>query len=98
MITVTNLNKSLTIKGHANSDVKGHDIVCAGVSSLVCTTINALEGFNKSEISYKNDELVINIKHKVSKEDKTRLDMLILGLRLISKKYSKHIKIKEKKI
>ncbi len=98
MIIVTISNKYISIKGHANADIKGKDIVCAGVSSLVCTTINSLEGFNKKEITYKNDELEINIKHKVNNEDKTRIDMLILGLRLISKKYPKHIKLKEKKI
>ena len=32
----------ITISGHANYDDKGKDIVCASVSSIVITTINAI--------------------------------------------------------
>ena len=39
MIKVNIEDKLITIKGHANYDDKGKDIVCASVSSIVITTL-----------------------------------------------------------
>lgn len=98
MINVIKSKHSIEVKGHADFAPKGSDIVCAAVSSLVTTTLNNLDGFTKSEIKVKNGEVTIDIKHKVSKDDQIRLDMLMSGLKLIAKKYPKHVKIKEKKL
>ncbi|MCQ2792610.1 MAG: ribosomal-processing cysteine protease Prp [Bacilli bacterium] len=98
MIEVSYSKRKIEIKGHANYAPKGNDIVCAAVSSLLTTAINSLKGFKKSEIRIKGGEATIDIKHKVDRDDQTRLEMLITGLKLISKKYPKYIKIKEKKL
>ena len=42
MIKVEIENNKIEIKGHANYDDYGKDIVCASVSSIVITTINAI--------------------------------------------------------
>ena len=97
MIEVTYSNNRISIKGHADSEVKGKDLVCAAVSSLIISVTNSLTGFNKNEIRSKSGEVTINSKHKISKEDQIRLEVLLNGLKLIAKKYPKYIKIKKEK-
>jgi len=55
----------ILIKGHALYDDYGKDIVCAAVSSIVITTVNAIESIDDKAISY--DEKVFII--KVLKQD-----------------------------
>ena len=55
----------ILIKGHALYDDYGKDIVCAAVSSIVITTVNAIESIDNKAISY--DEKVFII--KVLKQD-----------------------------
>ena len=52
---ITNIN----IIGHAGYSVSGKDIVCAAVSSIVITTINALLKLDKDSVSYKNSLEII---------------------------------------
>ena len=42
MIKVNIKNNEITVSGHANYDDYGKDIVCASVSSLVISTVNAI--------------------------------------------------------
>ena len=50
----------ILIKGHALYDDYGKDIVCASVSSIVITTVNAIDSIDNEAISY--DEKVFLIK------------------------------------
>ena len=43
--------KEVLIKGHALYDDYGKDIVCAAVSSIVITTVNAILSINKDSIT-----------------------------------------------
>ncbi len=63
MITIKNKNNTISIKGHAFYNDHGTDIVCASVSSIVITTINAIDSIDKKAIkhNYKNEVLTINI-------------------------------------
>lgn len=54
------LVKSVSISGHALYSDYGKDIVCASVSSIVITTVNAIIRLNSDSISY-NEENGINI-------------------------------------
>ena len=47
-------NNKIEIKGHANYDDYGKDIVCASVSSIVITTINAIIEFDPESIYYED--------------------------------------------
>lgn len=38
-------DKRVTIKGHAQSDEKGKDLVCAAVSALACTLAENIAGY-----------------------------------------------------
>lgn len=47
-----NYIEEVSIKGHAMYDDFGKDIVCSSVSSIVITTVNAIERINGNTISY----------------------------------------------
>ena len=99
MINVTvKRDKSINeirIVGHAKYDIYGKDIVCAGVSSTLITSVNACLTFDKESIYYeeKNNFYLKNIK----KDEITNklLENLINMLKSIESDYKDNIKIKE---
>lgn len=87
--------KEITITGHANYDNYGKDIVCAAVSSIAITTINAIHSINNTTISdnVNNDKLTI----KVLKNDEITLKLLNNMINLLidlQADYPLNIKIK----
>lgn len=54
------INK-VVIKGHAGYDRSGFDIVCASVSSIVITTINAIVRYDTSSINYEEKDGFVSI-------------------------------------
>ncbi len=100
MITVTIKKNNSQIKqikfsGHALYDDYGKDIVCAGVSAIFTTTINAILRYDQNAIFYEVKE---NVLLKVLKEDKI-VYLLILNmidlLKEMNKDYPKNIIIRE---
>lgn len=94
MIKVELKDNLITIKGHAGYDDKGKDIVCASVSSIVITTINAIIEINPDAIDYSDldNEIII----RKLKEDETvnkLLNNMILLLENLEKDYKDYIKI-----
>ena len=94
MIKVELKDNLITIKGHAGYDDKGKDIVCASVSSIVITTINAIIEINPDAIDYSDldNEIII----RKLKEDETvnkLLKNMILLLESLEKDYKDYIKI-----
>lgn len=53
--------KEVIFKGHALYDEYGKDIVCASVSSIVITTINAIIRIDDKAISYNENPLIIRV-------------------------------------
>lgn len=53
--------KQVKIIGHAKYDDYGKDIVCASVSSIVITTVNAILKIDKDAINYKENNFEMNI-------------------------------------
>ena len=94
MIKVELKDNLITIKGHAGYDDKGKDIVCASVSSIVITTINAIIEINPDAIDYSDldNEIII----RKLKEDETvnkLLNNMVLLLENLEKDYKDYIKI-----
>ena len=84
----------ITISGHANYDDKGKDIVCASVSSIVITTINAIIEINPDAIDYSDlDNEIIIRKLKEDKIVNKLLNNMILLLENLEKDYKDYIKI-----
>ena len=61
MIKIKISNNSISLKGHANFENYGKDIVCAAVSSLVTCTVNNIYTVNKDALSYNDDGKTIYI-------------------------------------
>ena len=84
----------ITISGHANYDEKGKDIVCASVSSIVITTINAIIEIDNDAIDYSDldNEIIIR---KLKEDDIVNklLNNMILLLESLEKDYKEYIKI-----
>lgn len=95
MIKVSIKKDNITINGHSGYDVRGKDIVCAGVSTLVTTTINAILRIDDKSIEYKVEDGYINI--SILKHDKY-IDILIENmislLKEMEAQYKKYIEIK----
>ena len=94
MIKVEIKDNLITIKGHAGYDDKGKDIVCASVSSIVITTINAIIEINPDAIDYSDldNEIIIR---KIKEDDIVNklLNNMILLLESLEKDYKEYIKI-----
>lgn len=94
MIKIELKDNLITIKGHAGYDDKGKDIVCASVSSIVITTINAIVEINPEAIDYSDldNEIIIR---KLKEDDIVNklLNNMILLLESLEKDYKEYIKI-----
>lgn len=93
MIIIKKEDNLITIKGHANYK-DDNDIVCASVSSIMYTTVNAILRFDREAILYQDDSKVVTI--KVLKNDeltKTLLENMFALLYELASQYPKNIKI-----
>ncbi len=94
MIKVEIENNKIEIKVHANYDDYGKDIVCASVSSIVITTINAIIEFDPESIYYEdlNNRILIE---KLKDDDITNklINNMIELLEELEKSYKDNIKI-----
>ena len=93
MIKVVVINNKIEISGHTNFDDYGKDIVCASVSSIVITTINACIEIDEDSIYYEDKEkLIIEIK-KENEVIKKLINNMVFMLESLEKDYPKNIKI-----
>lgn len=87
-------NNLINIKGHADYDKYGKDIVCASVSSIVVTSVNAMIRIDEKSIEYNelNGVYIKILKHS------DVIDKLFINLsELLSdlqKQYPKYIEIR----
>ena len=103
-ITINWEEMSLKAEGHAGAGTAGNDIVCAGISVLTQTLLNALIEAHKrgrTELEYKIDEEKGLLKLEVNPYETNRREvwsyfkMTLIGLRAIAQNYPGHIKITE---
>ena len=95
MIKISIKEDEITIKGHSGYSVEGSDIVCASVSSICITTVNALLSIDEDCIEYKENDGYLNIKINNHNEiiDKLINNMINL-LKELEKQYKKNIEIR----
>ena len=91
---VDSIINEITISGHSGYEEIGKDIVCASVSSIAITTVNAILKIDSDALEYIEKDGYLNI--KLLKHDKY-IDVLISNmidlLSELEKNYSKYIKI-----
>lgn len=94
MIKVKIKPNSIIISGHAGYDVSGKDIVCASVSAVAMTTLNAMLLFNSKAIKYETSEGLLKI-DIINDDETTRklMDNMIDVLENIKDHYPKNIKV-----
>ena len=94
MIKVSIKEKQIVIKGHANYDELGKDIVCASVSSMVITTVNAILRIDNEAIKYSDtDGVIIDIIKDDEIVNKLIINLISL-LEDLKKQYPKYIEIR----
>ena len=101
-VIITNKNNEIDkieVQGHAMYDDYGKDIVCAGISSTVITTVNAILTFNKDYISYESKENNFLIKVNYHNEIVNNLlNNMINMLHDIENDYPNNIKIRKENL
>ena len=86
--------KEIIIKGHAGYEESGKDIVCAALSSIVITSVNAIVRIDNEALAYEN---MNGMKIEILKHDNIidkLIENLIDLLFELEKKYPKHIEIR----
>lgn len=94
MIVINKKDKVISIKGHAMYSKHGTDIVCASVSSIMYTTVNAILRFSPSKINYQDDLGKITI--TILEEDEiinTLISNMMALFTELETDYPKNIKI-----
>lgn len=96
MIKVYREKNKIVIKGHADYNDYGKDIVCASVSSIVITTVNAILEINRDAVKYKEEKDILTI--ELLKQDEIIIKLInnmINLLKELSNNYPKNIKVRE---
>ena len=95
MIKINITKDEITIKGHSGYSEVGSDIVCASLSSISITTVNALLSIDEDCISYEEKDGYLNIKIKKHNEVIDKLiDNMINLLKELEEQYKKYIEIR----
>ena len=93
-VVSNDLIKSVSIKGHADYDTYGKDIVCAAVSSIVTTAINSILALTLDKIKYDTQDGNVSIT-VVGDDDIVQklLNVMLNMLKELARDYPKNIKI-----
>lgn len=109
MITVEILRKkgniiNFSVKGHANADEYGKDIVCASISILTQTSVLALYELLDIDVVYEMDDGWLYCEIPKISDDALRekvnliLDTMVLGVKGTMQMYSKFVKMVDKEV
>ena len=95
MIKINISKDEITVKGHSGYSEVGSDIVCASVSSILITTVNALISIDEDCIIYEESDGYLNIKIKKHDEVIDKLiDNMVNLLKELQNQYEKYIEIR----
>ena len=86
-----NFIKEIIIKGHANYDEYGKDIVCAAVSSIATTTINDILAIDSNAISYDSNDGNMIITNNDNELANKLLNVMLNSLEELANDYPKNI-------
>lgn len=105
-VRITRMNQRIVgfiVKGHADYDEYGKDIVCAGVSAITVGGLNAIaKAYNNDLTKFKVDMsegyTSLNILDIENSGVQTILETLEIQFKTIEETYSKYIKIIEQEV
>ena len=86
--------RSFTCEGHTDYSEDGADIVCAGVSAIVISTINSLQDLLQEDISVDYDavnggDITVNVNRDLSDQGEFLIRHMTYGLEWIQRQYGK---------
>lgn len=94
MIELHRQKDGFKLIGHANYAPIGQDIVCAGVSTLVQTLIQAIEEMTEDKIEYSMQSGLVEIKHGIlSERAQVLFESFFVGMKLIAGTYPTCVRI-----
>ena len=95
MIKVIKENNKVMVSGHANHNEFGKDIVCASVSSIIYTTLNAIKCLKDNTVKVIDEgTMIIEILENDEITSKLIMNMMNL-LKDLASDYPKNIIVKE---
>lgn len=95
MITIDKKDNKITISGHSGYAEHGKDIVCAAISTIVITSINAIESVCNGVINASDDG--INLVIEIVKEDEIGNKLIDNMLNMFDEVITKYPKNVERK-
>ena len=94
MIVVSVRKDGISVLGHSGYAPNGKDIVCAAVSTLVCTLVNSLDALTGDKIEYRISDGTGVIRYgDLSEAGKLLVDSFFIGISAISEQYPEHVRI-----
>ena len=94
MIVIEVRKDRITVSGHAQYEASGKDIVCAGVTALVTTLIDAITALTNDKIQYEIMPGWADIHFRdLSQESKLLVDSFFLGVCNIANEFPDHVRI-----
>lgn len=94
MIKIISKNDNIKIEGHSGYSEYGSDIVCASVSTVAITTIDAILKYDEGALKYDKEDGYLNI--DILKHDKF-IDLLIDNMfdmfKDLQEQYKEYIKL-----
>lgn len=86
--------ESIVVEGHAGYGVSGTDIVCASVSSILITTVNAMLRIDEKSIQYMQKEAYVKLEIMTHTDTIDLLmENMIALLEELEQDYPKYVKI-----
>ena len=95
---------SFSVKGHANADEYGKDIVCASISILAQTAVLALHEVGYIDVIYEMEDGLLNCKipDDIDSTQRERaniiLDTMLIGMNGTANMYPDYIKLQDEEV
>lgn len=87
----------IKVKGHAEFDESGKDLICAGVSCIMFGLMNGLDRFEGVMIDQGDDDIDIKIADLKNKKIQDYLELVDIQLATIEDQYPEYLKIERRK-
>ena len=88
--------KSLTVKGHANFNEYGKDLICASVSSIMFGFMNCLDQFNEEVKIIQLENKIEIVCNKDNQKVQDYFELVMIQLKTIEESYQEFIQIERK--
>jgi len=95
MVEISRLGYGIAIKGHANYAPHGQDIVCASISVLFQTLVEAIDTLTLDYIEYHVEpgDARIVFKREPTRESQLLVDSFLIGFENIAEQYPKYVRM-----